>query len=50
MLQERKFFEKKVEELERFEVHPTRPRVKYAGELIQMAASSYEWFSTCSYR
>lgn len=42
--EERKEIKKKVEELERFETHPTRPRVKYAGELIQMDASSYEWF------
>lgn len=33
---------------ERFELpekaHPSRPRKKYAGELIQMDASSYKWF------
>lgn len=25
-------------------VHPSRPRMKYKGELIQMDASSYNWF------
>ncbi|MDT2850406.1 ISNCY family transposase [Vagococcus carniphilus] len=25
-------------------VHPSRPRMKYKGELIQMDASSYKWF------
>lgn len=28
------------------EAHPSRPRKKYCGELIQMDASSYRWFGT----
>lgn len=43
-LKEIEILKDKIQELNRLEVHPTRSRVKYSGELIQMDASSYEWF------
>ena len=33
----------KLEEIDRKEAHPRRPRSKYMGEMIQMDASEYEW-------
>ena len=33
----------KIEELDRKDNHPRRPRSKYLGEMVQMDASEYEW-------
>lgn len=33
----------KIEELDRKDNHPRRPRSKYFGEMVQMDASEYEW-------
>lgn len=36
----------KMERLDRSSAHPTRPRSKYMGEMIQMDASSFKWNGT----
>lgn len=36
-------FTQVIEQIDESEAHPRRPRCKYAGEMIQMDASRYEW-------
>lgn len=40
---ERNRIKEVIYKVEKSEAHPRRPRCKYAGEMIQMDASSYKW-------
>lgn len=38
-------YDQKIEEINRYDAHPRRPRCAYFGELVQMDASPHKWFA-----